>query len=287
MHIAMKNISILSGKDALRAQIGAWRKDGATIALVPTMGALHEGHLSLVREAKSAADKVVVSIFVNPTQFSPTEDFSAYPRNLDVDAGLLSNVNADLVYAPTIESMYPEGYCSYVTVNGPSEGLCGAFRPDHFRGVASVVTKLFMRVQPDIAFFGEKDYQQLQVIRRMVQDLDYPIRIEGVPIVRETDGLALSSRNAYLSREERAIAPILYKTLASVAEMVRSGEIIGEAEKWGAAQLLAGGFRSVDYLDVRNASSLKRTEIFDAAVAARVLVAAHLGRTRLIDNLTL
>lgn len=283
----MKNISILSGKDALRAQIGAWRKDGATIALVPTMGALHEGHLSLVREAKIAADKVVVSIFVNPTQFSPTEDFSAYPRNLEVDAGLLSSVNADLVYAPTIESMYPEGYCSYVTVGGPSEGLCGAFRPDHFRGVASVVTKLFMRVQPDTAFFGEKDYQQLQVIRRMVQDLDYPIRIEGVPIVRETDGLALSSRNAYLSEEERAIAPVLYKTLAFVAEMIRSGEIIGEAEKWGAAQLLAGGFRSVDYLDVRNASSLKRTEIFDAAIAARVLVAAHLGRTRLIDNLTL
>ena len=283
----MKNLAVISEKDVLRAQIGAWRKDGATIALVPTMGALHEGHLSLVRHAKSAADKIVVSIFVNPTQFGPTEDFSAYPRKLGEDAALLSGVAADLIYAPTVEGMYSEGYCTSVTVGGPSECLCGAFRPDHFRGVASVVTKLFMRVLPDVAFFGEKDYQQLQVIRRMTEDLDYPIRIEGAPIVRETDGLALSSRNAYLSQKERAIAPILYKTLVAVAEKIRSGEIIGEAEKWGSAQLLAGGFESVDYLDVRNASSLNRMEKYDAAIPARVLVAAHLGRTRLIDNLTL
>ncbi|HRQ83025.1 MAG TPA: pantoate--beta-alanine ligase, partial [Azospirillaceae bacterium] len=207
----------------LRAQVAAWKAAGLRVALVPTMGALHDGHLSLVRRGRELADRVIASVFVNPTQFAPHEDLASYPRDEAGDAAKLASAGCDLLYAPSVAEMYPAGFATAMSMTGPAEGLCGAFRPQMFGGVALVVTKLFIQAAPDVAVFGEKDYQQLQVIRRFVRDLDIPVRVEGVPTAREPDGLALSSRNAYLSADERARAPELNAALRQAADALRNG----------------------------------------------------------------
>lgn len=270
----------------LRSALAALRAQG-TIALVPTMGALHEGHLTLVREARRRADHVVVSIFVNPRQFGPREDLARYPRPLERDSQLLAAEGVSLLWAPEVEAMYPEGYATTVSVSGVSEALCGAARPGHFDGVATVVTKLFNQVQPDLALFGEKDWQQLAVIRRMARDLDltHPAvgAIHGVATVRESDGLALSSRNAYLTSDERAQAAALPRAIDAAVAAVRQGQKIDAAMAELRAKLLAAGFSSVDYAEVRDANSLELLENI-AQKQARILVAARIGQTRLIDN---
>jgi len=256
------------------------------LALVPTMGALHEGHLTLVREAKVRARHVVVSIFVNPRQFGANEDLGAYPRQLERDCALLEPLGVDIVWAPTASEMYPGGYATNVSVAGVSEGLCGAARPGHFDGVATVVCKLFNQVRPDIALFGEKDWQQLAVIRRMARDLDltHPQEISGSPTVREADGLALSSRNAYLSAEDRARAAVLPAAMKKAVAEIGAGKPVPEALKRLVAALLSGGFSEVEYAELRDAESFEllteRPTDF-----ARLLVAARIGGTRLIDNM--
>jgi len=265
----------------LRVRIAKWRKAGETIALVPTMGALHQGHLSLVGLGKEKADRVVVSIFVNPIQFGPREDFHLYPRDEAGDLAKLAAAGADLVFAPDVAEMYPQGFSTRVNVSDLTEDLCGAARPNHFDGVATVVTKLLLQCAPDIAIFGEKDYQQLLVIRRLVRDLNIEVEIIGAPIVRESDGLALSSRNAYLSPAERRIAPILYQTIAEVAADLAKGRGADDAAEAGRFKLEAAGFR-VDYVAVRDPETLK--PLHGPVNKARVLAAAFLGKTRLIDN---
>lgn len=255
--------------------------------MVPTMGALHEGHLSLVRLAKQRADRVVASIFVNPTQFAPHEDFDAYPRAEERDAGLLASAGCDLLYAPTASEMYPAGFSTSVSVASVSKPLDGAARPHHFGGVATVVTKLLTQCAPDIAIFGEKDYQQLLVIKRLARDLDLPVEILGGPTARDHDGLALSSRNAYLSADERRIAGALPVALKGAAEALAAGETVAEAENRAIAQLHAAGFDKVDYVEVRDGENLSRLGPGPAGPGARVFVAAWLGKTRLIDNMAL
>jgi pantoate--beta-alanine ligase len=269
----------------LRAQVAAWRREGLTVGLVPTMGALHEGHLSLVRRALEDADRVVASVFVNPTQFAPGEDFEAYPRAEARDAELLASAGCHLLYAPSPDQIYPEGFSTTVTVAKVSEPLEGERRPTHFAGVATVVSKLLIQAGPDVAVFGEKDYQQLQVIRRLALDLDLPTRIVGAPTLRAEDGLALSSRNAYLTAEQRPIAGVLNRVMKALAEAAAAGEPLAPAEQAAADVLLEAGFDSVDYITVRHADDLSplRPAIGDAP--ARVLVAAWLGKTRLIDNM--
>jgi len=267
----------------LRARVKYWRDQGLTIALVPTMGALHRGHLSLVSHALDCADRVVVSIFVNPTQFGPNEDFSRYPRQEEQDAALLEEGGCHLLFAPTVAEMYPDGFATTVTVSGLADGLCGTVRPGHFAGVATVVTMLLLQAQPDVAVFGEKDYQQLAVIRRFARDLHIPATILGAPTLREADGLAMSSRNAYLTAEERAIAPVLYRELQGVAEGLRAGGQAAELCRMATARLLDSGFAAVDYVEVREAQTLAPVTILDRPV--RILAAVRLGKTRLIDNL--
>ncbi|HEY4030260.1 MAG TPA: pantoate--beta-alanine ligase [Caulobacteraceae bacterium] len=269
----------------LRTEIAAWRKAGLTVALVPTMGALHEGHLSLVRRALQEADRVVASVFVNPTQFAPGEDFAAYPRGEAQDAALLASAGCHLLYAPAPAGIYPEGFATTVTVAGVSAPLEGERRPTHFAGVATVVAKLLIQAGPDVAVFGEKDWQQLQVIRRMALDLDLPARILGAPTLRAEDGLALSSRNAYLTPEQRPIAGVLNRVMKALAQAALAGEPLAPAEQAAADVLLEVGFDKVDYIEVRHAETLEplRPSVGDAP--ARVLVAAWLGKTRLIDNM--
>ena len=268
----------------LREAVRGWRREGLTVALVPTMGAIHEGHISLVRTAFGRCDRVIVSLFVNPTQFGPNEDIATYPANEAKDAARLAEAGVDLLFAPLAGEIYPEGFATTVTVSGLTDGLCGRFRPGHFAGVATVVTKLLVQAAPDVAIFGEKDFQQLQVIRRLARDLDLPVEIVGSPTVRDADGLALSSRNAYLSPEERAIAPALYRTLSAVAERVSDGTFsCEEACRQAERDLLAAGFRSVDYVAVCDAETLQPLDRVDRS--ARVLGAARLGKARLIDNL--
>lgn len=267
---------------ALRRRVAAWRSRRQTVALVPTMGALHEGHLALARLARRRADRVVVSVFVNPTQFAPHEDFDSYPRDVAGDRRKLAATGADLVYAPDAAEMYPPGFATRVEVGGLTEGLCGATRPHFFGGVATVVTKLLIQCQPDMAVFGEKDFQQLKVIERLVRDLDLPVAILPAPIVREDDGLAMSSRNAYLGPEERARAPLLFRTIAGVARDVADGRPPADALAAGRARLESAGFR-VDYLELREAETL--APLATAPVRpARVFAAVYLGATRLIDN---
>lgn len=268
----------------LRDAVAAWRKDGLSLALVPTMGALHEGHLSLVELARAKADRVVVSIFVNPTQFAPNEDFSAYPRTEATDAAKLEG-KADLIFAPDAADMYPEGFSTTISLTGVTEPLEGAFRPTHFAGVATVVAKLILRAMPDIAIFGEKDWQQLMVIRRMVADLDIPAEILGGPIMREADGLAMSSRNVYLSPEERKAAGQLNVILRETAANVAKGRPISKAVAEGSKRILALGFDKLDYLEIRDAASLAAFPDDKPSGPARILVAAKIGRTRLIDNM--
>jgi pantoate--beta-alanine ligase len=269
----------------LRAQVRHWKAAGERVGLVPTMGALHEGHLSLVRRAKQSAERVVASVFVNPTQFGPNEDFEAYPRDEARDAELLASVGCDLLYAPKVSEMYPEGFATTVMVRGVSEPLDGAARPGHFAGVATIVAKLLLQCGPHLAVFGEKDYQQLQVIRRVVRDLDIPVEIVGAPTERAEDGLALSSRNAYLTDAERAAAPELHRALAAAVEQLQAGRAVAEVEAEAAGRLQAAGFGPVDYVEVRGADDLSRLGPGPIQAPARILAAARLGRARLIDNL--
>ena len=269
----------------LRAQVRAWRAAGEVVGLVPTMGALHEGHLSLVRQARQDAGKVLASVFVNPTQFAPGEDFERYPRDEAGDAALLASAGCDLLYAPGVEEIYPPGFATTVTVAGVSEPLDGQARPTHFAGVATVVAKLLIQAAPDVAVFGEKDYQQLQVIRRLVRDLDLPVRIVGAPTLRDPDGLALSSRNAYLTAPQRKIAGQLNLILAEAARALSAGADVATTEAVAVAALLDAGFDSVDYVETRGALDLRRLGPGLIEGPARLLAAARLGKTRLIDNL--
>ncbi|QDK34449.1 pantoate--beta-alanine ligase [Sphingomonas sp. IC081] len=273
--------------DPLRRAVATLRETG-TVALVPTMGALHEGHLTLVREARKHADHVVVSIFVNPLQFGANEDLDAYPRQLERDSALLEPEGVALIWAPTVEAMYPQGFATNISVTGVSEGLCGAARPGHFDGVATVVCKLFHQVLPDVALFGEKDWQQLAVIRRMARDLDltqpHAGAIIGVETVRETDGLARSSRNAYLTAEQRAAAVTLPTAMKAAIAAIESDTRVADALADLEKALLSGGFASLDYAELRDADDLA---LLDARSdrPMRLLVAARIGKARLIDNM--
>lgn len=269
----------------LRRHIAAWRAAGDRIALVPTMGALHRGHLSLVELARSRATRVVVSIFVNPTQFAPHEDFDKYPRQDAEDAKALAEVSTDLLFLPTVAEIYPAGAATAVVVSGVTERLEGRFRPSHFTGVATIVAKLLNQCRPDIAVFGEKDYQQLQVIRRLARDLDFEVEILGAPTMRDVDGLALSSRNAYLSPEERRVAGHLPEILGRLAARLRQGAPVTPSLAETVEALRAAGFTTVQYLELCDAEDLAPLDRLDRP--ARLLVAAYLGKTRLIDNLAL
>ncbi|HVA35302.1 MAG TPA: pantoate--beta-alanine ligase [Stellaceae bacterium] len=279
---ATRDVAVAATVVELHRRVASWRAAGEAVALVPTMGALHAGHLALVSRARTLARRVVASVFVNPTQFGPSEDLSRYPRDAGGDRRKLGEAGCDLVFMPTVAEMYPDGFAVHIDPGPLAETLEGRFRPGHFSGVATVVAKLLLQAAPDVALFGEKDFQQLLVIRRVVRDLDIPVRIEGVATVRESDGLALSSRNTYLTAEERARAPMLYRTLCEVARRFGGGDA-GAAE-WGAQSLLDAGFSQVDYLEIRDAETLDPPR---PARPMRVLAAARLGQTRLIDNVAL
>jgi len=277
-------LRVLRTVPALRAAIRRWRARGERIALVPTMGALHAGHLALVRAARRRAQRVVVSIFVNPAQFAPHEDYASYPRTFNRDVAVLTEMAVDLVWAPPVAVMYPAGFATRILPEGPATaGLEDKFRPHFFGGVTTVVGKLLIQCAPDFALFGEKDFQQLKVVTRMAKDLDLPVRVIGVPTVREPDGLAMSSRNAYLSAAERAVAPTLHRVLSGCAEKIAAGAPIARTLDHGRTEIAAAGF-AIDYLEARHAETL-------APVASakdgpiRLLVAARLGKTRLIDNI--
>ncbi len=277
-------VSILRDVASLRATVAGWRAQGETIAMTPTMGALHAGHVSLVTLARQKASRVVMSIFVNPAQFAPNEDFSAYPRTFEADVELFAAAGGDAIFAPPVEAIYPAGFATRLEVGGPAvAGLEDRFRPTHFSGVATVVAKLLNQCRPDVAIFGEKDFQQLRVIAQIARDLDFEAEIVGAPTVREEDGLALSSRNVYLSPEERKAAPALHAALVNCAAELRAGVSIAKAV--GAAQknAEAAGF-VVDYIEARDAESLAPVASIGAG-PVRLLAAARLGKTRLIDNI--
>jgi pantoate--beta-alanine ligase len=267
----------------LRAVVADWRGAGERVALVPTMGALHAGHLALVMEGRRRADRVIATIFVNPKQFGAGEDLDRYPRRETADAAALEGVGCDLLFAPAVAEMYPAGFATTISVEGVTADLDGAARPGHFDGVATVVAKLLNQAQADIALFGEKDYQQLLTIRRLARDLDIPTEIAGHPTVREADGLALSSRNAYLSADERARAAELPRALTDAGAVIRKGGDVAGALQVATARLLAAGFASVDYIELRDAETLVPLTRFDRP--ARLLAAARMGTTRLIDNI--
>ena len=274
--------------DMLRTLTATLRKDGSTLGLVPTMGALHKGHLTLIKAARDACDHVVASIFVNPTQFGPNEDLDAYPRQLEEDSAMLEAEGCSLLWAPTVEAMYPQGFASSIAVSGVSANFCGASRPGHFDGVATVVCKLFNQVKPDMAFFGEKDFQQLAVIRTMARDLDLTApRVEaiiGVPTVRESDGLAMSSRNRYLSSEDRAAAATLPAAMREAIARIADGAEVRQTLRGLEDALLGAGFSQVDYAQLADATSLEPLDVLGSK-DARLLVAAKIGGTRLIDNM--
>ncbi len=251
-----REAAVVQDLASLRAQVARWRMEGERVALVPTMGALHEGHMELVREGQRRADRVVLSIFVNPTQFAPSEDFTSYPRSLEADCARFDAAGGDLVYAPAVDQIYPVGFATTLSLAGPAiVGLEDRFRPTHFAGVATVVAKLLLQVSPDVALFGEKDYQQLCVVARMARDLDLPVAVIGVPTVRDRDGLALSSRNAYLSAQQRAVAPRVHALLQDCAAAIRDGRPVARSVAEAAAALAAAGFR-VDYFEARDGASL-------------------------------
>ena len=268
---------------ALRRAVSLFETARETVALVPTMGALHDGHLSLVRLARRRARRVVVSIFVNPAQFAPHEDLASYPRSFEADLDALARERVDLVFAPAVETMYPPGFALRIVPDGPAKvGLEDAFRPEFFTGVATVVGKLLIQCAPMIAVFGEKDFQQLKVVTQLARDLDLPVKIVGAPIVREADGLAMSSRNAYLSAQERSAAPTLYRVLTDCAGRIGRGEQLARVLDEGGAAIERAGF-TLDYLEARHADTLRKVEAA-ADGPLRLLVAARIGRTRLIDN---
>jgi len=282
----MRSIPIARSKGEFDEIASKWRRSDEKVALIPTMGALHAGHMSHIPIARSRAQRVVVSIFVNPTQFAPHEDFGRYPRDLEGDTAKLASAGGvDAIYAPDVAEIYPNGAEARPITDGPAAGLESDFRPHFFGGVVAVVERLFRQVGPDFATFGEKDYQQMLVVTRLASEIELGIEILPVPVVREADGLALSSRNAYLTPEERTIAPAIYRTLLKVVQRVRAGRSIAEAETEGAAALLSAGFDRVDYFSVRDAKTLRPAREFPSP--GRVLAAAWLGKTRLIDNLAL
>lgn len=276
-------MQILRDLPALRTAVEALKSDGRPLALAPTMGALHDGHMALVEEARRHAGHVVVSIFVNPRQFGAGEDLDSYPRREAKDAQMLAAAGVDILWAPDVDVMYPAGYATGISVSGVTEGLDGAARPGHFDGVVTVVAKLFNQVQPHVALFGEKDYQQLAVIRRMVRDLDLPVEIIGVPTQRAEDGLALSSRNAYLTGEERKDAIALPRALGEAARQMEKGATVEDAIAKAVAMLAAHGFDPIDYVTLCDAETLEPMNVLDRP--ARLLGAAKIGRTRLIDNI--
>ncbi|MDB5491438.1 MAG: pantoate--beta-alanine ligase [Micavibrio sp.] len=280
--LRMESIQVLRSVSALREFVALQRGKGLRVGLVPTMGALHEGHLTLVREGFGHADVMIATIFVNPTQFAPTEDFAAYPRTQEDDIRKLSQTGAQAVFCPDASEMYPQGFSTSVSVKGVSEPLEGESRPHFFGGVATVVTKLLLQALPDVALFGEKDYQQLQVIKRLVIDLDIPVKIIGVATVRDRDGLALSSRNAYLTQEQMKSAAVLNRVLFDMADQIRDGGDLGAIRQAGMERIMAAGFDSIDYLEIRDASTLMPVDGRNNAL--RILVAAKIGKTRLIDN---
>lgn len=273
----------------LRLHVAGWRSAGERVALVPTMGALHEGHLSLVRTAKTSSDRVCATLFVNPTQFAANEDLGTYPRDEERDRAMLEAEGVDLLYAPEASEMYPDGEITRITMPGMGDCLEGEHRPGFFTGVATVVAKLLIQSTPDVALFGEKDFQQLQIIRRMVTDLSLPVEIEGVSTVRDDNGLALSSRNAYLNDEERKAAPALYRALNAIRDHVRNGGNARDTIAKQTSALLDAGFSSVDYLTLRHADSFEAADTLGAldGAAGRILGAAKLGKARLIDNIPL
>ena len=270
---------------AMRREVARWKAVGETVGVVPTMGALHAGHLALVRSALAACDRVIVTIFVNPKQFAVTEDLSSYPRGEVQDLAKLSELGADLAFSPNMEEMYPDGFATSVEVEGLTEVMCGAGRPHHFGGVATVVSKLLIQSSADRAYFGKKDFQQYLIVTRMARDLDIPIEVVPVETVREADGLAMSSRNIYLSDAHRAIAPTIYRTISNVAGAIRGGDKPAVAAAKGAKMLTEMGIERVEYLDVRDAETLSDEWI--EGRAARVFTAVHLGKTRLIDNIAI
>jgi pantoate--beta-alanine ligase len=284
----MADVFVTHDPLSLRARLATWRAAGETIVLVPTMGALHAGHISLVDIAKRHGSKIVMSIFVNPTQFAPTEDLAAYPRSLEEDIAKFAGAGGDLVFAPNVETMYPQGFATTISLVGPATaGLEDRFRPTHFAGVATVVAKLFNQCRPDAAIFGEKDYQQLKVLTCLASDLDFETKIVAAPIMREADGLAMSSRNVYLSPDERSRAPALQKALAECAAAIRSGEMIEAALAKACVICEASGFM-IDYIEARQAETLAPLNAAGGLPALsqpmRLLAAARMGKTRLIDN---
>jgi pantoate--beta-alanine ligase len=266
----------------LRCQVAAWKANGETVGLVPTMGALHEGHLSLVRAALGASDRVIVTIFVNPTQFNSAKDLASYPRTEDADAALLAPLGVDMIFAPPPDQVYPAGFATQINVSGVADPLEGALRPGHFAGVATVVAKLFGMTQADRAYFGEKDWQQLQVVRRMVSDLNIKVDIIGCPTLREADGLAMSSRNVGLSAQARAAAPALYSAMMAVVAAVRTGGHLDTAVKTATAALLQAGFERVEYIALHDTETMHPST--DLSRPLRLLAAAWIGGVRLIDN---
>lgn len=281
--MAEAEMAVARTVEVLRRTVAEWRERKLRVGLVPTMGAIHRGHLALVEAARRDCDRVVASLFVNPRQFGPAEDFAAYPRDEMADLAAFRGAAVDLVWAPSVAAMYPSGFAANIHIGGVSEGLDGATRPGHFDGVATVVAKLLLQCLPDAAFFGEKDYQQLLVVRRLAEDLDIPTRIVGVPTVREADGLALSSRNVYLSPAERRTAPLLHRVLQeAAATLAAPPAAVADTLARGVATLADAGF-APDYLELRDAATLAPLSRLDRP--ARLLAAARLGRTRLIDNI--
>ncbi len=280
----MTQIAVFETVAAMRAKVAAWHAAGEKVALVPTMGALHQGHIALVKEAQRHARRVITSIFVNPTQFAPHEDFKKYPRTFDQDCAMLAEAQADAVFFPQVEEMYPPGFATRILLLGPAAvGLDDRFRPTHFEGVATVCCKLFTQSQADCAVFGEKDYQQLKVVTRMAADLDLGIEIVPLPTFREPDGLAMSSRNRYLSAEHRALAPLLHKVMQALAARLRNRDDLFKAVTEAQGEIISAGFE-LDYLEARHADTLAAvTSLADGPI--RLLVAARIGGTRLIDNI--
>lgn len=276
-------MQIVSTVEEVRKQVKKWREEGLSVGLVPTMGYLHEGHKSLIDKAVEQNDRVVVSVFVNPIQFGPNEDLATYPRDLERDAALCENAGANLIFHPEPENMYESDFCSFIDMDGLTKGLCGKTRPTHFRGVCTVVGKLFNIVEPDRAYFGQKDAQQLAVIRRMVRDLNFNLEVIGCPIIREDDGLAKSSRNTYLSKEKRKAAVILHKGLLRGEELVKAGEKSAATVKQAITEIIESEpLAKIDYVEIVNFDNIETIETIDGSILAAVAV--YIGKTRLIDN---